>query len=160
MEREPVELVPLLEECVETMRVAADGRQIALKWMHTGAPLVAGSAVLLRRAIEHLIANAIKFSPQGGCVRIELRAEAGHAVLEVRDHGPGVPTHELEMLFRPFFRGSNAQIAEGKGLGLTLVQRVAMAHAGEVRAQNANGGGFEVALRLPLLRDEGDAPSA
>jgi signal transduction histidine kinase len=160
MEREPVELVPLLEECVETMRVAADGRQIALKWMHTGAALVAGSAVLLRRAIENLIANAIKFSPQGGCVRIELRIEAAHAVLEVRDHGPGVPTHELEMLFRPFFRGSNAQIAEGKGLGLTLVQRVAMAHAGEVRAQNANGGGFEVALCLPLLRDEGDAPSA
>jgi len=118
---------------------------------------VAGSAVLLRRAIENLIANAIKFSPQGGCVRIDLRAEAEHALVEVRDHGPGVPAHELELLFRPFFRGSNAQIAEGQGLGLTLAQRVAKAHGGEVRAENAQGGGLRVALELPLLREDGGA---
>jgi signal transduction histidine kinase len=157
MAHEPIEMIPLLEECVETMRVPADGRQIALQLAHTGAPLVAGSAVLLRRAIENLIANAIKFSPQGGCVRIDLRAEAEHALVEVRDHGPGVPAHELELLFRPFFRGSNAQIAEGQGLGLTLAQRVAKAHGGEVRAENAQGGGLRVALELPLLREDGGA---
>lgn len=157
MEREPVELVPLLEECVATMRVPADGRQIALQLAYTGVPVVAGSSVLLRRAVENLIANAIKFSPQGGYVRIESRAEAEHAVIEVRDHGPGVPAHELELLFRPFFRGSNAQIAEGQGLGLTLVQRVARSHGGEVRAENAEGGGLRVALRLPLLRQDESA---
>ena len=160
MEREPVELVPLLEECVETMRVAADGRQIALQLAHTGAPLVDGSAVLLRRAVENLIANAIKFSPQGGCVRIESRAEAEHVIVEVRDHGPGVPAHELELLFRPFFRGSNARIAEGQGLGLTLVQRVARAHGGEVDVENLAGGGLRVALRLPRLHEDGGVANA
>ncbi|HET9836304.1 MAG TPA: HAMP domain-containing sensor histidine kinase [Rhodanobacteraceae bacterium] len=160
MAHEPVELVPLVEECVATMRVPADGRQITLQLTHVGAPAVAGSAVLLRRAIENLIANAIKFSPQRGCVRVDLRTEAGRAIVEVRDHGPGVPVHELELLFRPFFRGSNAQIAEGQGLGLTLVQRVVKAHGGEVRAENAGDGGLIVALRLPLLDEGGVATNA
>ncbi|HET6906382.1 MAG TPA: HAMP domain-containing sensor histidine kinase [Rhodanobacteraceae bacterium] len=154
MEREPVELGLLLEECVATMRVAADGRQVELRLTHGSEPVVDGSVVLLRRAVENLIANAIKFSPQGGRVWIGLGTEAEHAVIEVRDHGPGVPAHELDLLFRPFFRGSNAQIAEGQGLGLTLVKRVAKAHGGEVRAENAQGGGLRVVLRLPLQRED------
>ncbi len=74
----------------------------------------------------------------------------------MRDYGPGVPAHELVLLFRPFFRGSNSRLAEGHGLGLTLVERVAKAHGGEVRAQNAEGGGLRVSLRLPRVR-EGEA---
>jgi signal transduction histidine kinase len=150
MQNEPVELGPLLEECVATMRVSADGRQIELRLQHGSEPVVSGSVALLRRAVENLIANAIKFSPQGGRVWIELRTLGDQAVVEVRDYGPGVPVHEIELLFRPFFRGSNARLAEGHGLGLTLVQRVARAHGGEVRAENAHGGGLRVTLCLPL----------
>ena len=133
MEREPVELAVVLEECVATLQMHADGRDVSLQLAHGSAPIVAGSAVLLRRAIENLISNAIKFSPYGSRVRVELRAQDGDAIVEVRDHGPGVAAEELSLLFRPFFRGSNARLAEGHGLGLTLVQRVAMAHGGERR---------------------------
>ncbi|HEY3521948.1 MAG TPA: HAMP domain-containing sensor histidine kinase [Rhodanobacteraceae bacterium] len=154
MEHESVELGLLLEECVATMRVPADERRIELHLTHGSSPVVSGSVVLLRRAIENLIANAIKFSPPGGRVWIELRSDRDHAIVEVRDHGPGVPAQELELLFRPFFRGSNARLAEGHGLGLTLVQRVANAHGGEVIAANADGGGLRVTLRLPRLREE------
>lgn len=157
MEREPVELAVVLEECVATLQMHADGRDVSLQLAHGSAPIVAGSAVLLRRAIENLISNAIKFSPYGSRVRVELRAQDGDAIVEVRDHGPGVAAEELPLLFRPFFRGSNARLAEGNGLGLTLVQRVAMAHGGNVDAENAEGGGLRVILRLPLLR-EGDEP--
>jgi len=156
MEREPVELGLLLEECAATMHVPAQERDIELRLTHGGSPVVSGSAVLLRRAVENLIANAIKFSPQGGRIRIELRSESDHAVIEVRDHGPGVPANEIGMLFRPFFRGSNARLAEGHGLGLTLVERVAKAHGGEAHAENADGGGLRAILSLPLLREEGD----
>jgi len=158
MEHEPVELGLLLEECIATLRVAADEKQIGLHLTHGGSPVVDGSVVLLRRAIENLIANAIKFSPPGGRVWIELRSDRDRAVIEVRDHGPGVPAQELELLFRPFFRGSNARLAEGHGLGLTLVQRVANAHGGDVRAENVDGGGLRVTLRLPWLREEEKAP--
>jgi len=160
MEREPVELAVLLEECVATLQMQADGRDVSLQLTHGSAPMVAGSAVLLRRAIENLISNAIKFSPYGSHVRVELRAQEGHAVVEVRDHGPGVATGELPLLFRPFFRGSNARLAEGHGLGLTLVQRVARAHGGEVDAENAEGGGLRVTLRLPLLHEGGESPAS
>jgi signal transduction histidine kinase len=160
MESEPVELGPLLEECVATLRVTADERQVELRLTHGGGAVVRGSVALLRRAIENLIANAIKFSPQGGRVRIELRTRGDRAIVEVRDHGPGVPAQELELLFRPFFRGSNARLAEGHGLGLTLVQRVAKAHDGGVRAENAQGGGLRVTLDLPLTSDGGARPIA
>ncbi len=158
MEREPVELGLLLEECVATLQLSAQERNIELRLTHGGSPVVGGSMVLLRRAIENLISNAIKFSPPGGRVWIELRSASDRAVVEVRDYGPGVPANEIGMLFRPFFRGSNARLAEGHGLGLTLVERVAKAHGGEVHAENADGGGLRVILSLPLLREEGDAP--
>lgn len=160
MDSEPVEVGLLLEECVATMRVPADGRGVELRLTRGGEPVVHGSVVLLRRAIENLIANAIKFSPEGGRVRIELRTQGDRAIIEVRDHGPGVPAQELELLFRPFFRGSNARFAEGHGLGLTLVQRVAKAHGGEVRAENAQDGGLRVILCLPLRPEEAAQPSA
>ncbi len=72
------------------------------------------------------------------------------AVLSVRDRGPGVPETELASLFQPFFRGSNAVRADGHGLGLAIVQRVATIHGGELRAANRDGGGLDVHLRLPL----------
>ena len=84
MEHEPVELGLLLEECVATLRVGADERQIELHLTHGGSPVVSGSVALLRRAIENLIANAIKFSPPGGRVWIELRSDHDHAVVDVR----------------------------------------------------------------------------
>jgi two-component system, OmpR family, sensor kinase len=61
-----------------------------------------------------------------------------------------VPEAELTSLFRPFFRGSNAARAEGHGLGLAIVQRVAKIHGGDLRAANREGGGLDVHLRLPL----------
>jgi two-component system, OmpR family, sensor kinase len=160
MDSEPVELGLLLEECVATMRVPADGKQVELRLVRGSEPVTSGSVVLLRRAIENLIANAIKFSPQGGRVWIELRALGDRAIIEVRDHGPGVPAHELDLLFRPFFRGANARLAEGHGLGLTLVQRVANAHGGEVRAENVQGGGLRVVLSLPLQCEDTARPTA
>jgi signal transduction histidine kinase len=71
--------------------------------------------------------------------------------LSVRDHGPGVPDAELPKLFRPFFRGANAARAEGHGLGLAIVERIARAHGGYVSAANAEGGGLRVTLYLPLI---------
>ena len=82
-----------------------------------------------------------------------MRAAGGQAECVVRDHGPGVPEAELESLFRPFFRGSNAAHAEGHGLGLAIAQRVAKVHGGEILARNGEGGGLEVRLRLPLVGD-------
>jgi len=151
MERERLDLAELARDSLRQAGLEADARGIQLRWLPAAGPVeVVGSPVLLERALGNLISNAIKYSPEGGSVELAVHADAGRAECTVRDHGPGVPEAELESLFRPFFRGSNAVRADGHGLGLAIAQRVAMAHGGEILARNGDGGGLEVRLRLPL----------
>jgi len=105
--------------------------------------------MLIGRAVDNLLSNAIKFSDRGGCISVEWTVDAVQTTLRVRDQGPGVPEADLPRLFRPFFRGGNAARADGHGLGLAIVQRVATAHGGRVDAVNIPGGGLEVSLQLP-----------
>ena len=151
MERERLDLVELAHDGLQQASLEADARRIRLHWQAVDAPVeVVGTPVLLERALGNLIANAIKYSAEGGEVEVAVRVVEGQAECVVRDHGPGVPEAELASLFRPFFRGSNAVRAEGHGLGLAIAQRVARAHGGDILARNAEGGGLEVRLRLPL----------
>lgn len=152
MERERLDFAELAHEGLRQAALEAEARHLELQWQPADAPVeVVGSPVLLERALGNLIANAIKYSPEGGRVELAVRSIGGQAECCVRDHGPGVPEAELDSLFRPFFRGSNAARADGHGLGLAIAQRVAKAHGGEILARNGEGGGLEVRLRLPLL---------
>ena len=150
MEREPVELTTLVHDCLEQSRLEAEARHVELCLTSVDSIVVSGSAMLLERALDNLLGNAIKFSPEGGTVGLTLRIDQRFAELAVRDHGLGVPESELALLFRPFFRGSNAAQVEGHGLGLSIVQRVAQVHGGSIQVHNAEGGGLEIRLRLPL----------
>ncbi|WP_458072066.1 sensor histidine kinase [Rhodanobacter sp. BL-MT-08] len=151
MSRERLDLDELVRSCVAQAEFEAGVREVRLH-MPAGAPLlITGSPLLLGRAVGNLIANAIKFSPVGGVVELRVQTRHGSAELSVRDHGPGVPEAELASLFRPFYRGSNGVRADGHGVGLAIVQRVVHVHAGEIRAENAPGGGLQVTLQLPLL---------
>ncbi len=151
MNCEDVDLLDVVRECLELAELEARAREVELRLIAADQPVVVfGSAQLLERALDNLIANAIKFSPAGGSVELEVRSERDRVALLVRDRGPGVPEAELESLFRPFFRGSNALRADGHGLGLAIVQRVVNIHGGEILARNRDGGGLEVCVQLPL----------
>jgi two-component system, OmpR family, sensor kinase len=151
MSCENVDVVELARECLQEAGLEARARRVELMQSGPGLPLVVyGSPPLLQRALDNLIANAIKFSAEGGPIELHVDKAGGMAELSIRDRGPGVPEAELTSLFRPFFRGSNAARAEGHGLGLAIVQRVAKIHGGDLRAANREGGGLEVDLRLPL----------
>jgi signal transduction histidine kinase len=150
MSCENLDLVALVRGCLEQAELEARARKVDLHLMASVEPVVVfGSEQLLERAVDNLIANAIKFSAEGGSVELSVQAAGRQAELSVRDRGPGVPEAELESLFRPFFRGSNAVRAEGHGLGLAIVQRVLKIHGGDIHAGNRDGGGLEVRLRLP-----------
>jgi signal transduction histidine kinase len=153
--REPVDLAALLRESARRAELEAAARHITLDLLDTAPAVVSGNELLLERALDNLIANAIKFSPPGGRVELKAQAQAGHVDVSVRDNGPGVPEAELGSLFRPLFRGSNASRADGHGLGLAIVQRVVKAHGGDIHAENVDGGGLLVALQLPLAPDTG-----
>jgi two-component system sensor histidine kinase MprB len=102
----------------------------------------------LGRAVNNLLDNAAKYSPEGGTVEVTV---AG-GELTVRDHGPGVPAAELPHIFDRFFRATNARGQPGSGLGLAIVRQVAERHGGSVRAAAAPGGGLAVILHLPGAR--------
>jgi signal transduction histidine kinase len=149
MALETVDLGALAAECVDEARLEADAHGAPLR-LDAPQPLeVSGNPQLLARALDNLLANAIKFGA-GAEILVSLRKDGAGATLSVRDHGPGVPEAELPRLFRLFFRGSNAARAEGHGLGLAIVQRIVRAHGGEVDAANASGGGLCITLSLPL----------
>jgi two-component system, OmpR family, sensor kinase len=149
MERESVDLAELVRERLNTARVEAEARSISLQMTAAGPVDVSGSGILLERALDNVIANAIKFSPDGGLVEVSVGLHQGQAEICIRDQGPGVPGEELHLLFRPFYRGTNAAHASGHGLGLAIVQRVMQVHQGEVVASNGDNGGLLVIMRLP-----------
>jgi two-component system, OmpR family, sensor kinase len=151
--REPVDVVALLRESLRRAELEAEARHITLKLSDSAPAVVSGNELLLERAFDNLIANAIKFSPQGGHVELRVQPEGGRVDVSVRDNGPGVPEAEIGSLFRPLFRGSNASRADGHGLGLAIVQRVVKAHGGDIHAANIDGGGLLVSLQLPLAPD-------
>lgn len=152
---EHVPLAGLVEARVAAAAVEAEAGGIGLRAETEAGLAVAGSSSLIERAIDNLLSNAIKFSRDGGHVEVQVTRDRDHAVIAVRDHGPGVPEADLPNLLRPFFRGRNAGLAEGHGLGLAIVDRIVRAHRGRLELANAGDGGLRVRLLLPAVADPG-----
>jgi signal transduction histidine kinase len=115
--------------------------------------LLRGNPELVRRAIENILRNANRYSPDGADIEVAGRRDNDHVVIDVRDRGPGVPDLELERIFDPFYRVSRAREREGggTGLGLAITAQVLSLHAGQVSASNRPGGGLVVTIRLPAF---------
>ena len=116
----------------------------------TGTPVtVAGDRLLLRRLIRNLLENAKRYAGNGP-IAISVAAEADRAVLDVADHGPGVPAGERERIFEPFYRLiATRESGRGSGLGLALVREIARRHGGEAVCLAADGGGSRFRIELP-----------
>jgi two-component system sensor histidine kinase CpxA len=108
-------------------------------------------AELLGRAVANLLRNAIRYAGQAGPVTVRAWKEGAGIVIAVADEGPGVPAHELERLFDPFYRLDESRTADtgGAGLGLAIVKTCAEACRGTVRAFNRDPHGLEVQLCFP-----------
>ena len=127
--------------------------------------IVRGAPDLLWRGIENIVRNAIKYSPPGGVVEIELQQREAVAagatarvLIDVRDRGPGVAEAHLASIFQAFFRAEpGANNVDGHGLGLAIAQRVILAHGGALAAHNRVGGGLCVSIELPCAGPAGAA---
>ncbi len=104
--------------------------------------IVMGSENLLRSAVENVMRNAVRYTPERTAVDVSLKQSNGQAVLRISDHGGGVPEEELPNLFRPFYRVGEARDRRsgGIGLGLAIAERAVKAHKGTISARNYNGG--------------------
>jgi len=110
----------------------------------------------LGQVLANLLRNAVIHTPAGTTIEVGVRRADGLAVLEVRDHGPGVPDDAGDQLFERFWRteGGRSRGKGGAGLGLAIVKAIAVAHGGSVRAGNvpsADGGGARFVVALPAL---------
>ena len=99
----------------------------------------------LERAVVNILDNAVKFSPEGGTIEVQLT----RGVLTVRDHGPGIPEDEIPHVFDRFWRSPSARALPGSGLGLSIVARTVQQAGGEVTLSRAPGGGTVATVRLP-----------
>ncbi|GAB3420592.1 ATP-binding protein [Massilia agilis] len=147
----------LVAQVVDDARFEAQASGKSVSLSATGASVVRGGAEMLHSAIENVVRNAVKHTEDGTAVTasVTLDARAGQVRIAVCDHGPGVPDAELELIFRPFQRGSQNTGLPGHGLGLAIAQRVVRSHGGQIRARNRDGGGLCVEIVLPLAPGSG-----
>ncbi|MBS0550746.1 MAG: HAMP domain-containing histidine kinase [Proteobacteria bacterium] len=137
--REPIDLLALAAEEAAREDIEASGTPVT----------VSGDRPLLRRVVRNLLENARRHAGDGA-VEISTANEAGRAILEVRDHGPGVPPDERERIFEPFYRLSRSrETGRGAGLGLALVREIARRHGGDATCLPADGGGSRFRIDLP-----------
>ena len=101
--------------------------------------------------LTNIVANAVKFTPEGGRVQVSASVQAGALVLEVADSGPGIAEDERARLGAPYERGVAGANAPGAGLGLSLVRALAGLHGGALSFHTAAGGGALVRISLPVL---------
>jgi two-component system OmpR family sensor kinase len=144
-----LDLAAIVRDAVDDGRAAAPGRRIGIEV--DGPALVVGDRDQLRQVLGNLLRNAFVHTPDGTPIEVSLRHVAGEVRLEVRDHGPGLPTSDAEALFERFWRSERGRERGrgGAGLGLAIVAAIVAAHRGDVRAGNAAGGGATFVVTLP-----------
>lgn len=111
--------------------------------------LVQCDAEMVRIALNNLLQNALRYSPQPKSVKIGAYTTPKYICITVADHGPGIPEGEIELIFTRYFRGKNSLNQPGAGLGLHLTQTIAKRHGGSIAVRNLRGGGCEFCLSLP-----------
>lgn len=146
-----VRLDELVQQLVDESTIEASAHGCELKYEKREPVTVAGDPELLRRAVENVIRNAIRYSPRESSVDVSLARKNGFALVDVRDHGPGVPEEALPRLFDAFYRveSDRNRSSGGIGLGLSIARRAIELHKGKIRARNA-APGLEVEMELPV----------
>ncbi|GLZ41791.1 HAMP domain-containing sensor histidine kinase [Actinokineospora sp. NBRC 105648] len=145
--QEHVELTEVVEQALDRARRRATGVHFDVR-LHPWHLI--GHAASLERAVLNLLDNAVKFSPPGGTVRVDLAPVGdGYAFLQIADAGPGIADADLPHVFDRFYRSEEARTLPGSGLGLAIVKSAAERHGGSVFAGRSADGGALMAMRLP-----------
>ncbi|WP_421694540.1 HAMP domain-containing sensor histidine kinase [Aestuariivirga sp.] len=142
-------LIDLLNEILDDAAFEAQARGISVA--HEGVTTFVRpvNGELIYRAMENVIRNAIKYSPDNARISIHSAVSDGRLRIEVTDEGNGVPAPELERMFQPFARGSDANVREGFGLGLAIAKQAIEQHGGRIAALLAVKGGMTIRIEIP-----------
>jgi signal transduction histidine kinase len=155
LETAPLDLVELVRRLVEDVRPTLDQHSVVLS--APGEPLiVVGDELRLEQAIQNLLQNAIKYSPNGGMVTVRVAREGTVASIAVSDEGIGIPASAIPNLFRRFYRAPNVNPLHisGTGIGLYVVREIVGRHGGTIEVTSTEGAGSTFRVTLPLKAGE------
>jgi signal transduction histidine kinase len=150
LRREPVALREVVARALDLYHEVADAKDVTLDAAAADDVVVMADRTRLEQAAANLIDNAIKYTPAGGRVDVEVRRSGDRAVLQVRDTGQGIAPNELPRIFDRLFRGDRSRAERGLGLGLSLVKAIVEAHGGSVEVESEVGRGATFTVSLPL----------
>ena len=152
LERSPVDLRRLVEQCVDSARPRAQAASVRLDLEVEDVPEITGEPAKLGQLLDNLVSNAIKFTPRDGHVGVRLTAQPDRIRIEVSDTGIGIPDRERERLFERFFRAQAAleRQIQGTGLGLYISKAIVDAHEGRIGVDSALGEGTTFIVELPV----------
>jgi len=151
--KEPLSLNQVVTDCVRAARVLAAHKNLRLvTTAEATSIIVSGDDELLKRMLLNLLDNAVKYTPEGGQIAVELAAPNGHARIVVRDTGVGIPAEDQARVFDRFYRVDKARSRAlgGAGLGLSIADFVVKAHGGKISVQSSVGRGSEFIVELPI----------
>ena len=157
LERLPTDLVGLAQRIVERFQAQAAGQAVSLT-METSTELMKESptvnldALRVEQILGNLLSNALRYTPPGGSILVQVKRSGRSIQIRVCDSGPGIPAEALEHIFERFYRADQARSRSegGSGLGLAIARQLAEAHGGTLTAENASQGGAVFTLGLPL----------
>ena len=151
LQRESIPLGEVVDRAVNLYHDAADARGVVLHADASGAEAVVfGDRTRLEQVAANLIDNAVKYTPSGGRVDVEIARDGECARLRVRDTGAGIPASERARIWDRLFRGDKSRAERGLGLGLSLVKAIVEAHGGTVDVESEPGQGSTFTVSLPL----------
>jgi PAS domain S-box-containing protein len=154
LKREAVPLAPLIKKVIEHWKPASDHHALISEIeMATEDVIGHWDARRVEQILNNLLGNALKYSPEGGNVHIQVQVDRAkkQVLIRIRDEGLGIPPEALPHLFERFYRAGNVSSIGGTGLGLYISRQLAVAHGGDLRADSAGlGKGSTFSLRLPI----------
>jgi len=153
----PVDFLRIANISINKIRLLADSKHVQLVLEPAGPQAwIKADASRLEQVLDNLLSNALKFSPEGGVVKVHMRSDQQAGVLEVSvsDAGPGIASEDLPHIFERFYQGRTKKQAAGSGLGLALAKKVVEAHSGRIWIESERGKGATVRFILRLTKPE------
>ena len=152
LDRETIDLAPLILEAVRVISLQAEKKAIAIDTNIADAMTLDGDRRAIKQIAINLLSNAVKFTGQGGRIAVRARKTSGAITLTIEDNGCGIPAEALKKLGKPFEQVQNqfSKSHSGSGLGLAISRSLAQLHGGALKIRSTHGAGTIVSVRIPL----------
>jgi signal transduction histidine kinase len=149
LHRTATSMSALLASVIEVYQVIAEEKRITMTTQFMASCEAAVDAVRMRQAFANLLDNALKYTPEGGSVKISCNMQAGRVVVAIQDSGIGISPAEQPLIWDRMYRGDRSRSQRGLGLGLSLVKAIVEAHHGQVSVDSESGRGSVFTVVLP-----------